>query len=534
MPDGSRLHITPFRRVTVPPPMFDSCIDFNAPLVAVAPYSISSEFSGEDNPYSVGDGDIIAALCSDQSISIWSRCDDQNKRKIAALGKLDTLLPLPAHHRVYRHIVICDDIIFVTTRIDHASHDKPTVDTVHALHIEPLHPPSAEISAAHTNISRGSVVVPESETKSNETHRLVYIGNSRLQHIFESSSSSDILACCPHPKSARTILAESITGHIWTVRVNEVTSVNEHGTVSSTKYLIESQLCSIVTQLAAPCPHIVCLPLVENNCGSTTPTVGQIGSFCSAMTSEQNVKEQPMNVDRSLNSQNSRSCSQHFAIFGISQAHKLVANESFITDGCNSFSHNCDFLIFSTHYNTCRFLPLRPELLSHHTQLTDEAKQKEYDHTVRAVERGSRIVCTPRNDIRVVLQMPRGNLEVISPRALILSRAKSLLDKRAYADVFFMLRKHRLSLNLLYDHNPATFEEHVQEFVHSINNAQHLNLFIMELKDEDTTQTMYSVAYKNRVSALVNDTLISLKQSLFFTSGALQDGGAESYNFASI
>lgn len=43
------------------------------------------------------------------------------------------------------------------------------------------------------------------------------------------------------------------------------------------------------------------------------------------------------------------------------------------------------------------------------------------DASTRAVEAGSRLVSVPAGATFCVLQMPRGNLEVISPRALVLA-----------------------------------------------------------------------------------------------------------------
>jgi len=47
----------------------------------------------------------------------------------------------------------------------------------------------------------------------------------------------------------------------------------------------------------------------------------------------------------------------------------------------------------------------------------------------RQIERGARIVCAVPVDTKLVLQMPRGNLEVIYPRSLVLSAARQHLDK---------------------------------------------------------------------------------------------------------
>jgi len=55
----------------------------------------------------------------------------------------------------------------------------------------------------------------------------------------------------------------------------------------------------------------------------------------------------------------------------------------------------------------------------------------------RQIERGARIVCVLPMDTKLILQMPRGNLEAICPRSLVLSAARKHLDK--YASFFGLL-----------------------------------------------------------------------------------------------
>ena len=50
--------------------------------------------------------------------------------------------------------------------------------------------------------------------------------------------------------------------------------------------------------------------------------------------------------------------------------------------------------------------------------------------------------------------MPRGNLETICPRALVLSSVRGSLDQLKFREAFITMRKHRINLNLIYDHNP--------------------------------------------------------------------------------
>jgi hypothetical protein len=49
--------------------------------------------------------------------------------------------------------------------------------------------------------------------------------------------------------------------------------------------------------------------------------------------------------------------------------------------------------------------------------------------TERQVERGARLVVAVQRLARVVLQMPRGNLEAVQPRSLALHIVQKLLDK---------------------------------------------------------------------------------------------------------
>lgn len=45
------------------------------------------------------------------------------------------------------------------------------------------------------------------------------------------------------------------------------------------------------------------------------------------------------------------------------------------------------------------------------------------------IENNAKIIIVPHNDTKVILQMPRGNLETIHPRPLVLSLVCKHLDK---------------------------------------------------------------------------------------------------------
>ncbi|XP_023035447.1 putative elongator complex protein 1 [Drosophila willistoni] len=116
----------------------------------------------------------------------------------------------------------------------------------------------------------------------------------------------------------------------------------------------------------------------------------------------------------------------------------------------------------------------------------------------RNIERGGKLVTAIASEARVVLQMPRGNLEVICPRVLALDLVGALLQRRQYQLAMQMLRKQRINLNIICDHNVKEFVASIDIFLKEIKQSQWLCLFLSELQNEDLTQGMYSSNYEGK------------------------------------
>lgn len=56
-----------------------------------------------------------------------------------------------------------------------------------------------------------------------------------------------------------------------------------------------------------------------------------------------------------------------------------------------------------------------------HAAMRPQGAQGVKDVVVRQVEQGARLLAAPPHGVRVILQMPRGNLEGICPRVLVLA-----------------------------------------------------------------------------------------------------------------
>lgn len=82
----------------------------------------------------------------------------------------------------------------------------------------------------------------------------------------------------------------------------------------------------------------------------------------------------------------------------------------------------------------------------------------------------------------VILQHPRGNLETISPRALVLASVRQSIDKLDFKAAFLRCRTHRIDLNILHLHQPNLFFENVSVFVEQLKDVEYIDLFLSSLK----------------------------------------------------
>ncbi|TWW55443.1 Elongator complex protein 1 [Takifugu flavidus] len=177
-------------------------------------------------------------------------------------------------------------------------------------------------------------------------------------------------------------------------------------------------------------------------------------------------------------------------LLGLTDRSHLYAGDTQLASNISSFAICNNFLLVTTHAHSCRCLQLHG-LSVKELQAALASGDGQNDETLRRVERGSRIVTVVPQDTRVILQMPRGNLETVHHRSLVLAQLRSWLDDLRFRDAFECMRKLRINLNFIYDHNPKVFLENIQTFISELNSTNHINLFLTELKEEDTTSSMY-------------------------------------------
>ncbi|KAF2166740.1 hypothetical protein M409DRAFT_54530 [Zasmidium cellare ATCC 36951] len=158
--------------------------------------------------------------------------------------------------------------------------------------------------------------------------------------------------------------------------------------------------------------------------------------------------------------------------------------------GCTSFVVTTSHLIYTTSQHLLKFVHL------HHGELEVPPDEPEKDERCRNVERGTKLVTVMPGAYSLVLQMPRGNLETIYPRALVLAAIRHAISNRDYKKAFSICRTQRVDMNILHDYAPEQFMRDVDLFIKQLKKVEYIDLFLSSLSEEDVSMTIYKETLK--------------------------------------
>ena len=164
----------------------------------------------------------------------------------------------------------------------------------------------------------------------------------------------------------------------------------------------------------------------------------------------------------------------------------LQADDVALARDCSSFVVTDAHIIFTTTQHLLKFVHLTEP-----SAMNVPGNTPEVDERCRSIERGAKIVTVIPSAYAVVLQMPRGNLETIFPRVLVLSGIRRHIASLDYRTAFLACQTHQVDLNLLYDYQPDTFLANVSKFIDDLKKPARVDEFTSKLKDEDVTETLY-------------------------------------------
>lgn len=191
---------------------------------------------------------------------------------------------------------------------------------------------------------------------------------------------------------------------------------------------------------------------------------------------------------------------QQYEAFGISRNGKLFCNENHVVSGVTSLKITESHLLFTTVQSKLCFIHLNSSQENYEIFL-NLTNENIVDERIRQVERGSILINVMPTKYSVVLEAPRGNLETICPRIMVLSAIRKFIKQKNYKDAFITCRTHRIDLDILHDYEPELFFNNVETFINQISKVEYLDLFVSCLHEEDATVTKYRETINDAAAA---------------------------------
>lgn len=164
-------------------------------------------------------------------------------------------------------------------------------------------------------------------------------------------------------------------------------------------------------------------------------------------------------------------------MFSLSSNGRLFAEKRLLASNCTSFLVTPAHLIFTTTQHLLKFVHMADV-----EDLEVPPDTPEKDERCRSIERGAKLVTVMPSIFALVMQMPRGNLETIYPRALVLAGIRESINAKKYKKAFLACRNQRVDMNILHDHAPNTFVSDVEVFIHQVQKVEYIDLFLSQLR----------------------------------------------------
>lgn len=175
-------------------------------------------------------------------------------------------------------------------------------------------------------------------------------------------------------------------------------------------------------------------------------------------------------------------------IIGLSDTGKLYYNERILAKGVTSFKLTDQFLCVTTAQSKLCFIHIETICSADLSYISSIDLE---DERLRQIERGSTLVTVAPSRYAVILQAPRGNLETIYPRIMVLTAVRDFIKDKEYLKAFTACRSHRIDLDILCDYDLKAFEDNIDVFVQQVRKVEYLDLFISCLRQYDVTKDKY-------------------------------------------
>ena len=445
--DGKTLNMTPLDKAVVPPPMYAFSLEFPAPVVSVATRpDFVNETRGERMEFLVA--------TSDGRVALLKYSGGKNGASLTPGFSPPTIMAT---------------VDLPNSLSDDEADNSPTRGGMNL----------RDITIIDANESSFTIVAVSSPNAgSAKRERLDRLIEMKISwSITDSSCSAEIAITAislVHEARVLRLVNWLDTAHTEGARGGALLELSD-GTLMQYSYggVLESIDGG---HLLEPCPWIV----------------GMYDSHADATMSSSQMDTNPVHCE-SLHCESSTPL-----IVGLSSRYRLYCGERLISSAASSFGVSLEHR-FLTHITLgsrpqMRFIPIAT--LTEFDPLMGSDENAALDgYEPRSVERGSRLVALFPHSPSVIIQMPRGNLESISPRALALPYVMMRIKGRDYRTAFDIMRRQRIDTNLIVDFDPEAFLERggAEVFIEQIKRIDNINLFLSSLIDIDTTLWKYPV-----------------------------------------
>lgn len=163
----------------------------------------------------------------------------------------------------------------------------------------------------------------------------------------------------------------------------------------------------------------------------------------------------------------------------------LFRSQTKISSDVGSFIISNRYLVYTKTDNSSPYDKLCfYDLSQTHIQNSHNLIHSKDSYWIRAIEKNSRLVAVA--DEKIIMEMPRGNLETINHRILTLHKVKELIETQSdYKEAFSIIRKNRMKSNVIVDIDFERFIANIStgSFVTTFISAGYLDLFVMGLDD---------------------------------------------------
>lgn len=184
-------------------------------------------------------------------------------------------------------------------------------------------------------------------------------------------------------------------------------------------------------------------------------------------------------------------------------------NAGIIEKSCGSFWFGQKFLIYTNLTNsTLNIITLTKKL-----PISRDSLEYEFSKPwTRPIENGAEIIIVLEDDAKVILQMPRGNLEIIHPRLMVLCLIEQQIIQGKFEEAVETARRHRVNTNFIFDcllqykpteTNNYNVKEAISKLANVLDTEKHQNLLVLLINELEQESTFFE-RYKTLIDFIPN------------------------------